>query len=334
MNTRFSKEYQLASPLMLAPMGGCAGGKLAAAVSKAGALGLVGSGGESQKYLRQQWSLSQAQGGCHGFGINVAQVNAEDLRTLVDTLKPQVVYLSFGDVREKGHANAVIDGGAQVIANAADVQTVVKHADAGVAVIVVQGADAGGHTDGRASAFAVLPEARDALDAAGHNDVLLAYAGGVADGRGVAAALTLGADAVVLGTRLAAAEESDYLATQKEALRGASDGANATTIGRFVDALNGIDEHSSGLPGRCLVNRSTALKDAWDSAPSPEARAELSTQHRAGVAAAGGDGAEWGTTWAGAGVGLVPAHSQSAAAILEEVTAEAEAALKRAGLLL
>ena len=73
--------------------------------------------------------------------------------------------------------------GAVVMSNAGSVAHVLTLAAAGVDCVVIQGSDAGGHTHPGASAFAVLPEARDALDAAGHAEVLLAYAGGVCDGR-------------------------------------------------------------------------------------------------------------------------------------------------------
>ena len=97
----------------------------------------------------------------------------------------------------------------------------------------MQGSDGGGHTHCRASVFALVPEARSALDAAGFGGVLVAASGGVADGRGLAAALMLGADAAVMGTRLAAAAESEYSPSEKNALVGAKDGARATTFGEW-----------------------------------------------------------------------------------------------------
>ena len=228
------------------------------------------------------------------------------------------------------------------MSNAGDVAHVLTLAATGVDCVVIQGADAGGHTHPSASAFAILPEARDALDAAGYDEVMLAYAGGVCDGRGVAAALTLGADAVVLGTRLAAAAESDYTSSQRLALGAARDGAVSTTLGTFIDWVNGNYPHSSGLPGRCLVTNTTRLERDWEalkgaaSAGSGDGIDNLIRDMAAkGLARSGGeDGIEWGTTWAGAAVGLVPSSPdgapQSAESIVQDVMAEAAEALARA----
>ena len=347
-------------PLVLAPMGGCAGGALASSVALAGGLGLVGSGGESVDHLVREWekgaqalndwtttTTSERSGTAAGagapgrslplgFGVNVAQMEASDLAAHVKRLRPSHVYLSFPpqDVGASGHADAVVSNGAIAMSNAGSVAQAVALAAAGVDCVVIQGSDAGGHTHPGASAFAILPEARDALDAAGHADVLLAYAGGVCDGRGVAAALALGADAVVLGTRLAAAAESDYTPKQRAALGHTADGAVSTTLGTFVDWVNGNFPHSSGLPGRCLVTRTTMLEEDWKAlgGEGVEGGEDLIKDMAArGVERAGGDGVEWGTTWAGAAVGLVPSgpEPQSARDIVEEVVRETVNALSR-----
>jgi len=126
LKTRFTKRYKVTHPLILAPMGGCAGGALAASVSSAGALGLVGSGGETVEHLTVEWEKALALrrrkvevggegevGGCStsppmGFGVNVSQISAGALAEVVALLKPSHVYLSFGDdVRASGHAEAV-----------------------------------------------------------------------------------------------------------------------------------------------------------------------------------------------------------------------------------
>jgi nitronate monooxygenase len=337
-------------------MGGCAGGELAAAVAEAGGIGLVGSGGDTVETLREQYAIALRKISDAtvrrklGFGINVNQIEDEfpagTLAALVKDLSPGHVYLSFGDVAAHVATIRAAPGGGvgecAVYSNAGDVAQALEHAAAGCDCVVMQGSDAGGHTHHRASVFALVPEARSALDRGGYGDVLVVAAGGVGDGRGLAAAITLGADAAVLGTRLASATESMYSPSQKAALVGATDGASSTTLNRFHDALNGIDDHSSGLPGRCLVTRSTALQDEWEVATAAaigaigggaggedDGREAILRKHREGVASSGGHGAEWGTTWAGAAVGLVPAV-QPAAEILKEVVDEAVAALEAA----
>ena len=338
LRTRFTQRLGVTSPVVLAPMGGCAGGELAAAVSSAGGVGLVGSGGESLQYLLDQWAIAVAHPNVDrnalGFGLNVGQLEDEfpegTLSRLMNELSPSHVYLSFGDIAP--HAATVLECGAALYSNAGDCEGAIAHARAGATAVVVQGSDAGGHTHNSASVFTLVPQARSALDAAGFEGTLLVAAGGVSDGRGLAAALVLGADAAVLGTRFAAASESEYTRLQKEALVAVGCGAKGTTIGTFIDAVRGIDKHSSGLPGRCIANKTTRLEPEWNesregAAGDQETRERIKRTHCEGVAAAGGEGLEWGATWAGTGTGLVKAV-QPAATIVAEVLDEAASALK------
>ena len=318
-------------------MGGCAGGRLAAAVSAAGGVGFVGAGGESVAHLRSEWAIAVSQPGAIrqnlGFGMNINQLEEHPpgtLEVLLAELQPGHIFLSFGSLAP--HAQAARRAGVHLYSNAGDTATALAHARDGATCVVMQGSDAGGHTGDRASVFSLVPQARSALDAAGLEETLLLAAGGVSDGRGLAAALALGADAAVLGTRLAAATESDYTRAQKEALVATECGADGTTIGTFVDALRGVERHSSGMPGRCLVNKSTRLVEAWQAAAADadggvRARAALMAAHEQGVAAEG-EGRDWGATWAGASVGLVGAI-QPAAEIVDEVVAEAAVAIRR-----
>jgi len=296
-------------------------GRLAAAVSNAGGIGLVGSGGHTIDFLRTEWRAAQTckhNADLLGFGMNIKSLDslpADTLGDLVRELRPAHVYLSFGSLEK--YAREVLDNGAALYSNAGDVAVALQHASHGATCVVLQGSDAGGHTHHRASLMALLPECRSALDDAGFTETLLVAAGGVADGRGMAGSLVLGADAVILGTRLAAAEESDYSDTQKAALVQAKDGANTTTLGFFHDALLGIEEHSSGLPGRCLITDSSALQRRWEQADAAE-REAIKKEHQ-------NSGRE--TTWAGAAVGLIK-RVQPAAEILNEVTREAVTALQ------
>ncbi|KAH8054321.1 2-nitropropane dioxygenase [Aureococcus anophagefferens] len=291
LRTRFTTQLG-AAPVILAPMGGCAGGALAAAVTEAGAVGLVGSGGESLDFLRREWAVALAaphDRDLLGFGLNVGQLDGYAPRTLeallLAELGPKHVYLSFGDCG--AYASAVKNAGATLYSNCGDSEGAVAHAEAGVDVVVAQGSDAGGHTHPTASAFALVPQARAALDAAGHGSTLLAAAGGIADGRGLAAALVLGADAGVLGTTFAAAPRVD--------------------VHRLPETRRRRDDVWS-----------TRLEAAYLAADDA-GRAELRAEHDAGVQATG-EGLEWGATPAEAS----REYANEAAAYLSAAVHDAE----------
>ena len=335
LQTRLTERLGARVPVVLSPMSDCAGGELAAAVSAAGGIGLVGSGGQSLAHLCEQWALAASYPHVEmerlGVGLNVPMLHTSPPGTLEDLLsklRPRHVLLSFGD-DIRPHAAAILSHGATLYASAGDCEGALAHAGAGATCIVVQGSDARGHTYKEASAFSLVPQVRDALDRAGHAETLVLASGGVSDGRGLAAALVLGADAALVGTRLAATNESLLSEKQKGALVSVRCGARGTTLGRFIDELNGADR--SELPGRCIANQSTQMEIPWRLAwggsghGGGNQRMKLRIRHTEGIKQAGGDGLEWGTTWAGASVGLVR-QVQPAADVLSEMAAQAAAA--------
>jgi nitronate monooxygenase len=127
---------------------------------------------------------------------------------------PACVFLSFGDPR--AFAPAIRAGGAKLICQVQSLKHIDQAIDAGADAIVAQGSEAGGHGGGR-STLPFVPEAADHI-ARRSPDTLLLAAGGIADGRGLAAALMLGADGVVVGSRFWASAEA--LTATVDALRG------------------------------------------------------------------------------------------------------------------
>ena len=216
LNTRFAQRFQLTTPIALAPMALATGGALAAACAQAGALGLVGGGYGDLAWTQREYALahdllkddaaSHARLGC-GFITWKLDENAEALDWVL-TQKPSAVMLSFGDPRP--YAARIAQAGAQLICQVQRLDQVPQALEAGASVIVAQGGEAGGHganaLEGR-STFTLVPEIADYL-AAHSSDTLLLAAGGVADGRGLAAALMLGADGALVGSRLWATTES------------------------------------------------------------------------------------------------------------------------------
>jgi nitronate monooxygenase len=216
IQTRFTQRFQLSTPIALAPMALATGGALAAACAQAGALGLVGGGYGDLAWTQREYTLartlleddaaSHARVGC-GFITWKLDENAEALDWVL-TQKPCAIMLSFGDPRP--YAARIHAAGGQLICQVQRLDQVAQAIEAGAAVIVAQGGEAGGHganaLEGR-STFTLVPEMADYLAAHSPNTLLLA-AGGVADGRGLAAALMLGADGALIGSRLWATTES------------------------------------------------------------------------------------------------------------------------------
>ena len=218
MNSRFSEIFQLNTPIALAPMALASGGALAAACARAGALGLLGGGYGELAWLQTQHALALQllqddtaalkRLGC-GFITWKMDVDASALDWLLDQPHtPAALMLSFGDPRP--YASRIAKRGVPLICQIQRLEQLPLCLEAGAAVIVAQGAEAGGHgmqsVQARAT-FTLVPEMADALAAHSPSTLLLA-AGGIADGRGLAAARMLGADGVLMGTRLWASAES------------------------------------------------------------------------------------------------------------------------------
>jgi nitronate monooxygenase len=217
-------------------MGLVTGGALAAAVSRAGGLGIVGGGyagtlgGEPDLEIE----LTRAKSGKFGVGfITWALERAPKMLTMALKHSPMCVFLSFGDPRP--FAAEIRDAGAALICQVQFMSQIDAALEAGAAAIVVQGTEAGGHGATR-STFPFVPEAADYLKKCSPGTLLIA-AGGIADGRGLAAALMLGADGVVVGTRLWASAEALTPKAHTDNAIGKS--GDATIRTKALDALRG-----------------------------------------------------------------------------------------------
>jgi nitronate monooxygenase len=213
ISTRITGLLRIEHPILLAPMDVVADGKLAATVSRAGGFGIIGGGYGNEEWLARE--LDAAGDARVGVGfITWSMAKNPRLLDLALERKPAAIMLAFGDV--KPHAEKIKRAGALMICQ---VQTV-AHAKAavenGADILVAQGAEAGGHGIARGT-FALVPAV---VDAAG--GVPVAAAGGVADGRGLAAALMLGADGVLVGTRFYATQEAMGPQGAKERIVSAS----------------------------------------------------------------------------------------------------------------
>lgn len=232
IDTRLTRRFALSAPLALAPMALASGGALAAAWARSGALGLVGGGyGDLAWTSREYRTAVEAIGpddaalsrlGC-GFITWRLEQDASAFDWLLDQPEvPAAVMLSFGDPAP--WVRRLEARGIAAICQIQRIEQLDQTIDAGAAVIAAQGAEAGGHgmnsVLGR-STFTLVPEIADRL-AARAPDTLLLAAGGVGDGRGLAAALMLGADGALVGTRAWATEESLAPAPARQAAVDAS----------------------------------------------------------------------------------------------------------------
>ena len=237
-HSRFSARFGLTTPIALAPMALASGGALASACARAGALGLVGGGYGDLAWTQREYSLAldAADTGRIGCGFITWKLDedASALDWVLDlppTQRPRALMLSFGDARR--YAARIAASGVPLICQIQCMQQAPEAIEAGAAVIVAQGAEAGGHglnaLNGRAT-LTLVPELADWL-ARHAPDTLLLAAGGIADGRTLAAVLALGADGALVGSRLWATQESLAPASAKAiALQTDGDGTARTAI--------------------------------------------------------------------------------------------------------
>ncbi|MGW8390521.1 NAD(P)H-dependent flavin oxidoreductase [Pseudoduganella sp. HUAS MS19] len=230
LKTRLTEKLGIEHPILLAPMGVMAGGRLAAAVSEAGGLGIIGAGYGDAEWIEKQFAAAgQARVGC-GF---ITWSMARDPRLLEQVLakRPAALMLSFGELEP--HASVIKAQGIPLICQVQGMQYLREAVDAGADIIVAEGCEAGGHS-GHRGLFTLVPEAADYLAKHAPGTVLVA-AGGVGDGRGLAAALMLGADGVLVGTRFIAAAESEAPEGFRQAIINAD--GDATVKSNSVDVV-------------------------------------------------------------------------------------------------
>jgi enoyl-[acyl-carrier protein] reductase II len=237
MRTRLTELLDIEHPVMLAGMGGVSYAPLAAAVSAAGGFGCLGASTMGAEQLVSEMAAVRAATD-RPFGVDLLAVMGDELLRRVQVLidgGASLFVAGLGvpiDAVDLCHRNGVL---------VASMCGKVSHAERAVAsgcdLVVAQGTEAGGHT-GQVATMPLVPQVVDAVG----DKVPVVAAGGIFDGRGLAAALALGADGVWVGTRFIATPEARSVAGYKEALLAA--GEDATLITRAY----------SGKPMRVLRN--------------------------------------------------------------------------------
>jgi NAD(P)H-dependent flavin oxidoreductase YrpB (nitropropane dioxygenase family) len=322
ISTHLTRMLGIRHPVVQAGMGGVARADLVAAVSNAGGLGMLGMIRMAPDFIREQIRRTRMLTD-RPFGVNLVPPVAPhsgfkaQLQVCLEETVP-VVSLFWCDpapFMERCRAAGVV-----VMLQIGSVEEARRAAANGVDVIVAQGVEAGGHVRGQVGLLSLLPSVVE-----GVSPVPVIAAGGIVDGRGLAAALTLGAEGVWVGTRFVASEEAEAHPDYKKRLLGASE-ADAVFTEIFHVGW------PPGSPHRVLRN---LLTDGGSPPPGPVARMRFGSQtlevppfgsatptvHTEGRT-------ELMANYAGQGVGLI--HSiLPAAEIVERMVSEAEVIMRR-----
>lgn len=302
MKTRITELLNIKYPIFQGGMAWVAEGKLAAAVSNAGGLGIIGAGaadGETvRKMVKEAKSLTDKP-----FGVNVMLLspNAEQVAKVV--VEENVPVVTTGAGSPAKFMEMWKAAGVKVIPVVASVTLAKMMEKAGADAVIAEGCESGGHI-GELSTMPLVPQVVDGVS------IPVIAAGGIADGRGLAAAFMLGAEGVQMGTRFLVADECQVHENYKEKVIKAKD----------IDAK--VTGRSGGHPVRSLRNKMTNqyLKMEAEGATFEELESLTVGALRKAVVDGDMDG---GTVMAGEISGLVKKR-QTCAEIIEEIVAEAK----------
>jgi nitronate monooxygenase len=250
ITTALTRLLGITHPIILAPMGGVAGGRLAAAVSQAGGFGMIGGGYGNPKagYGGKAWMDGEFRAaGNARIGVGYITWSLAQFPELFDQAlehAPKVFGLAFGD--ETLFAPRIKAAGVMLLCQVQDLDGAKRALDSGADIIVAQGTEAGGHGKSGRTTMTLTPAI---VDIAGNVPVVAA--GGLSDGRGLAAALMLGASGILVGTRFWATPEALGSDTAKGLLTTAR--SDDTMRTRVFDIVRELD-WPEGYSGRAIAN--------------------------------------------------------------------------------
>lgn len=326
MATEFCRLFGIRHPVIQAPMAGVTTPDLVAAVANAGGLGIAASWNADVDGLRTEIRRIRALTDApFGVNLNMAFRSRAHLDACLDEGVP-ILSLFWGDPGD--FIDRARAAGTRVIVTAPTAARAREAVDRGADAICAQGWEAGGHVEGSVATMALVPAVVDAVG----GDVPVVAAGGIADGRGLAAALALGASAAWIGTRFLAAAEAAVHPHYRARLLAATE----DDTGHYADLY---DLGWPDAPHRALKN---VTSEMWESAGRPPlgqrpgegdvlARrpgpGEVVRYQSATPNAAMTGDVEAVSMWSGQGVGLVR-RTQPAAEILREITDQARAIIR------
>ncbi len=224
MQNKITELFNIQHPIVQGGMIWVSGWRLASAVSNAGGLGLIGAGSMYPDVLREH-IIKCKKATTNSFGVNVPMLypNIEEIIQIIIDEGVKIVFTSAGN--PKTHTARLKENGITVVHVVSSVKFALKAQDAGVDAVVAEGFEAGGH-NGReeTTTFTLIPMVNEKLN------IPLIAAGGISNGRGMLAAMVLGADGVQVGSRFAASIESSAHQDFKEMIVKANEGDTLLTL--------------------------------------------------------------------------------------------------------
>lgn len=263
MQNKITELFKIKYPIIQAGMIWNSGWRLASAVSNSGGLGLIGAGSMYPDVLRQHIQKCKKETS-HPFGVNVPMLypNIEEIIQIIIEQGVKIVFTSAGN--PKIHTERLKKKGIKVAHVVSSVKFALKAQEAGVDALVAEGFEAGGH-NGReeTTTFTLIPMVKEQIR------IPLIAAGGIATGRGMLAAMVLGADGVQIGSRFVASEESSAHINFKNKVIEAKDGDTLLTLKELA-------------PVRLLKNKfSNDVLELYKSNPSKQDLIDLLGRARA-----------------------------------------------------
>lgn len=302
LKTAICDLFGIEHPIIQGGMAHVATAELVSAVSNAGGLGIIGCGYYQAEWVRQQIRLTK-QKTSRPFGINVP-LTSPYVKDVIDViLQEGVPIITTGTASPRPYIPRFKQAGMKIMPVIATVSAARHVEEAGVDAVVAEGMESGGHI-GDVTTMALVPQVVDAVK------IPVVAAGGFADGRGLAAALALGAQGIQMGTRFVASTECIANPKYKQKILEADD--RATTVTGY----------STGLPLRALKNSLTEQYHALEQAGVTKEELELFGQGKMHLGLIEGD-TEEGSLLAGQIAGMIK-DIKPVRAIIEDTVAQAE----------
>lgn len=306
MKTKITTLFGIESPVVQGGMAWVAESHLAAAVSNAGGLGIIGAASAPAEWVRMQIREVKKRTE-KPFGVNIMLMSpyADEVAQVV--VQEQVPVVTTGAGSPEKYMSLWKEAGIKVVPVVASVALAKRMERCGADALVAEGTEAGGHI-GENTTMVLVPQVVDAVN------IPVIAAGGIADGRGMAAAFMLGAEGVQVGTRFVASKEAQVHENYK----------NCIVKARDIDSR--VTGRSTGHPVRALRNQMTKVYLEKEQAGVPFEELELLTLGGLRKAVVDGDVTN-GSVMAGQSAAMVK-EVLTCEEIIQSMTAQAEALLK------